>query len=123
VLVVSIVMLNVISATHPKDWPKTTGVIQKIDHEVVYNSENSREDVYHVYVKYTVNGKAYDEELDYYTSEYREGAEVEILYDPQNPMNIAAADISTTLRYFKIAIPVSAVLMVLTAIWSVLKGR
>ena len=31
--------------------------------------------------------------------------------------------ISATLRYFKIAIPVSAVLMVLTAIWSVLKGR
>lgn len=31
--------------------------------------------------------------------------------------------ISNTLRYFKIAIPVSAVLMVLTAIWSVLKGR
>ncbi len=31
--------------------------------------------------------------------------------------------ISATLRYFKIAIPVSAVLMVLTAVWSVLKGR
>lgn len=123
VLIASIVMLNVVSRSQHNDWPITTGVIQKIDHEVHYGANNDREDDYHVYVKYNVNGKDYDEELGYYTGEYREGMELEIRYDPENPMNITAADISSMLRYFKILIPVSAVLMVLTAAWTILRGH
>ena len=122
-LIAAIVMNIVIGGSQHKDWPKTTAKIVKIEQEVTYDANNDGHDEYYVYVQYTVDGKAYDEELGYHEAGYVEGKEVEIRYNPENPRHIEAADISSMLRYFKILIPVAAVLFVLTLAWSILRRR
>lgn len=45
------------------------------------------EETYNVYVKYTVNGNEYDEELGE-LSGYKEGDKLKIYYNPENPTQI-----------------------------------
>ena len=54
---------------------------------------------------------------------YKEGMELKILVDPADPGNITAADIGPILRYFKIGIPIAAVLFVVTLALAVLRKR
>ena len=122
-LIAAIVANSVISGSQHKDWPTTSAKIVKIEQEVTYDADHDRHEENHVYVQYTVDGKDYDEELGYYEAGYEEGGDVEIRFDPANPRNIEAADISSMLRYFKILIPVAAALLVLTLAWAILRKR
>ena len=123
VLIAFIVALSVISSGHPKDWNETTGVIRKIETEVEYDANNDRREINHVYVEYTVDGTKYDQELGVYMPSYTEGMELKILVDPANPRSITAADIGPILRYFKIGIPIAAVLFVVTLALAVIRKR
>ena len=123
VLIAFVVVLSVLSSGHPKDWNETTGVIRKIETEVEYGPGNERNETNHVYVEYTVDGKKYDRELGVYMPSYKEGMELKILVDPADPRSITAADIGPILRYFKIGIPIAAVLFVLTLVLAVIRKR
>ena len=125
-LVLTIVLIianSIIGGSQHKDWPSAKATITTIEEDVSYDADNHRQTEYHVYVKYSIDGKAYDEELGYFEGGFVEGKEVEIRYNPENPREIEAADISSMLRYFKIMIPVAAVLFVLTLAWTILRRR
>ena len=124
VLMVALIVVNsIIGGSQHKDWPSAKATITTIEEDVSYDADNHRQVDYHTYVKYSIDGRAYDEELGYYEGGYAEGKEVEIRYNPANPRQIEAADISSMLRYFKIMIPVAAMLFVLTLAWTILRRR
>ena len=43
---------------------------------------------YEVYVNYIVDGKDYSEKTDYYAGNYKEGMEIKIFYNPDDPTQI-----------------------------------
>ncbi|MBQ7981299.1 MAG: DUF3592 domain-containing protein [Oscillospiraceae bacterium] len=47
---------------------------------------------HNVYIKYEVDGKTYNRELNYYTSSMYEGKEIEVMYNPDNPADARAED-------------------------------
>lgn len=70
---------------HTKNFKKVEATITKL----VYVEENSQgDDVYEVYVNYTVDGTQYNEYYGEYPG-YKEGQTLTIAYNPNNPKEIA----------------------------------
>ena len=72
-----------------REFTETTAVITRI--EVIENVGSDNEDEHHTYVRYTVDGREYDNELGEYSSSFKEGAVIKIKYDPADPTNIILA--------------------------------
>ena len=70
-------------------YTKTTATITKITE--TYNAADNNYD-HDVYVSYEVDGKSYNEELNYYEGGYKEGQEVTIAYNPDNPAEITTGE-------------------------------
>lgn len=68
-----------------RGYIETTAVIDHID-ETYSGGDNDTE--YDVYVNYTVDGKDYQSRSDYYSPSYKEGKEIKIYYNPDNPQQI-----------------------------------
>ncbi|MBQ2582681.1 MAG: DUF3592 domain-containing protein [Erysipelotrichaceae bacterium] len=64
-------------------YPATEAVITQIDS--YYNGEDYTNDVY---VRYSVNGKTYDSQIDHYKDSFREGTKVEVRYNPDHPETV-----------------------------------
>ena len=74
-----------------KTYSETEAVIDRID------ADYSGEDVeYHVFVKYTVDGKDYRGELGSYNASFKEGATIGIMYDPADPAEILYKSVGMT---------------------------
>ena len=86
---VFLIVLGFQNSKQQKTFTETTAVITRIEREPRAGSD--REYDYHVFVKYTVGGKEYENELGEYSSSFKEGAAISIKYDPANPNNIIAA--------------------------------
>ncbi|MGN0689746.1 MAG: DUF3592 domain-containing protein [Oscillospiraceae bacterium] len=56
-----------------------------------YNSSNDSYDK-RPYVEYEVDGQTYSAVLNYYTSSMYKGQKIEILYDPENPLQTSSED-------------------------------
>ena len=67
-----------------KTYLPTEAVITEI--KITRNCEG--ETSYHPYIKYTVDGKEYNTELDFYSSSMHEGQTITILYHPEKPTRI-----------------------------------
>ena len=67
-----------------KDALETTAVISSIETYRDSDGDTSHK----VYVKYTVDGKEYEERLNYYSSGMRMGNEIQIYYKPEQPNRI-----------------------------------
>ena len=67
---------------------KTNAVISKIEKEYYNDSDGERKTKHSVCVKYEINGKQYEELLDYYSSDMREGDTIIINYSPDDPSKI-----------------------------------
>ncbi|MGN0638533.1 MAG: DUF3592 domain-containing protein [Huintestinicola sp.] len=69
-----------------KDAVPVTARIIDIDTHTTRRSNSHKRTTYHdVYIEYEYEGETYSEELDHYTSGMREGDELEILIDPDDP--------------------------------------
>ena len=64
-------------------YSATEAVITKIDS--YYNGEDYTNDVY---VRYTVNGKIYESQIDHYKDSFQEGQTIGIRYDPKDPEKV-----------------------------------
>ena len=65
---------------------KTEATITFIDYE--YGADNNDEAGSHlVFVSFTADGKKYEGQLDFYSSDMEEGGTTTIVYDPKNPNN------------------------------------
>ena len=76
----------------------TTGVITKID--IVYGTGADDNDEYHVFVKYSVDGTEYEEELGEYSAGMHEGDDVDLLYNPDNPRQLQKAGLTSIIIAF-----------------------
>ena len=77
--------------TKNEDYIKTEAVISKselVEPEHIDMDGNTVEATYKVYVKYTVDGKGYDEELGELSGEYKTGEKMTIYYNPDDPSQI-----------------------------------
>ena len=67
-----------------KNGVKVQAVVTKIESETRFDGDSTTiEEIY--FVRYTVDGKVYEEQLQFTTTGYKEGEEIVILYDPLNP--------------------------------------
>lgn len=71
-----------------KGSEQVTGVISHIETYREHHLDNSHTEMHDVYVKYTVNGQEYEQELGFYESSMYAGKEIEIFYNPENPAEI-----------------------------------
>lgn len=79
-----------------KYYKETEATISRI--EIYWDSEDEEYDHY-TYVDYTVDNVEYtNRKLDYYTSTFREGDTITILYDTRNPSNITHPSSNITLQ-------------------------
>ena len=69
------------------NYPQTNAMITQIEWEPGAGEES---DKYTVYVRYSVGGTTYDQQLDNYKSSYREGQTITIRYNPEKPTTITA---------------------------------
>ena len=69
----------------PEERKETTkAIISDIERERDSDGDTS----YTVWVIYQVDGKEYEEKLNAYSSSYREGKEIEVIYDKENPSRV-----------------------------------
>lgn len=64
--------------------------ITRIDVNHVRKTDTGTRSDCDVWVSYTIDGREYDTELNYYTSGMHEGDTIEIFFDPDDPLNIKA---------------------------------
>ena len=80
-----------------RGFESATATIVRIDEEDDVTSAEANAKTYTTTVTYTVDGQAYTEILDTYTSSYKVGKEVKIKYDPADPATIHADSPGITL--------------------------
>lgn len=88
-LIVSVFVFK--GVDHAKDFIKTEAVVTRADlfeEEYVDDQGDHHEATYDVYVKYTVDGKGYEEEYGVFPG-YSVGDKVTISYNPNDPAEIA----------------------------------
>ncbi len=83
-----------------KAFTQTTATISSITCDDAVGDEDSN---YRVMVKYSVDGKEYESELGEYSSNMKEGKEIEIKYNPKNPNEIITAGSFSVIMYFGLA--------------------
>jgi len=88
------IVMGIKTNQNRKAYQPVTGVISQIV-TTVGTSDNS--DDHRVFVKYTVDGTEYEEELGEYSSSMREGNEIDLLYDPEYPKAIQKAGMTAIL--------------------------
>lgn len=71
-----------------KNAQQTNAVISRVEKEYYKDSDGDRKTKHNVWVKYEINGKQYEELLDYYSSNMREGDTIIINYSPDDPSEI-----------------------------------
>ena len=74
-----------------QNYVKTESTISKVElveEEHIDANGDSVPATYKVYVKYSVDGKDYEEELGELSGNYKEGEKMTIYYDPKNPSEI-----------------------------------
>ena len=113
---VFMIIQGVKTAKNRKIFTPVTGTITRI-----YRVDDGGDD-YHfdVFVKYTADGKEYESLLGEYNSSYREGAVLEIMYDPADPQTIISA--GPTQSVLMIVMGVVAILAAAVFVLKLLRG-
>ncbi len=74
-----------------QNYVKTESTISKVElveEEHIDANGDTVQATYKIFVKYTVDGKEYEEELGELSGKYKEGEKMTIYYDPKNPSEI-----------------------------------
>ena len=89
-MVVSIFVFR--SVDHTRDFKKTEAVVSRLEHaedEYTDDQDQHHDATDTVYVKYTADGKEYEEEFGVFSG-YKVGDRVSICYNPMNPKEISS---------------------------------
>ena len=84
VFVIVGVLLGTALKIKEEDAVKTTATITRIES----HRDSDGDTTHDVWVKYQANGRTYEEELNSYVAGYREGKEIEVIYDKNNPSKV-----------------------------------
>ncbi len=83
-----LIVLGFVTKHKQSDYTETTATITNIETEPGAGDEA---DSHRVFVKYTVDGKEYNEELDNYKSSYSVGDTIKVKYNPENPSDVTSS--------------------------------
>lgn len=101
-----------------KDYVETTATITKIEEiDLGTDADGDPEYDHKVYVKYTVDGKEYSGESDFYQSSYNEGDEITIFYNPDDPSQITGDS-----KGFGIYVIVVGIVLILGSVVMFIRG-
>ena len=109
-----------IATDHNKNYIKTEAVVSRTElvEEAYTDADGNRVDAtYKVYVKYTVDGQEYDEELGELPN-YKQGDKITICYNPENPSQIS----QPTTIILPIALLVAGIAALIGGIVSIMKA-
>ena len=90
-------------------YKETDAVVTRADLYESADEADNHEATYTVFVKYSVDGKEYEEEYGIFTG-YKEGDSVRILYNPEDPADIAQPGNNTLMAIALIAAGLAAVI-------------
>lgn len=81
--------ITFVSIENTKNYAKTEAIVSKVElfEDEYYDGDTHHEATYTVFVKYTVDGKEYNEEYGVFYN-YKVGDKVTISYNPSNPSEI-----------------------------------
>ena len=86
ILGVVLIVFGSLTLGKHKTYQPVQATIESIS--VDYGVGEDDTDTYHVWVKYTVDGKEYHSELGEMQNGYHEGKEISVLYNPEKPEEI-----------------------------------
>jgi len=95
-----IIVLGFKTVGKHNSYQKTTAVISDIQFVEDVDGDNT----YNVIVEYKADEKDYKNELGEYSASMAIGNEIEILYNPRNPLDIVSAGIGSIIAYFAFGI-------------------
>lgn len=98
---------------------QTDAVISRIEKEYYNNSDGERRIRHYVWVRYEVNGRQFEEALNYYNSGMNEGDVVAINYDPDDPSEIMSGSGLKVIEL--VMIPLGSIFTILGLIFISLK--
>lgn len=90
--------INGISAVN--SFKEISAVVSRVEIQRSTNSDES--DTITTYVKYKVDGKEYNEILQFAGGDYTEGETVKVLCDPNNPSYVTGATMTSSIIYIVI---------------------
>lgn len=91
--------LGVRNIIEVKTYSKITAVVTKIEIETSTDEDGLTSESQIPYVRYTVDGKEYEEILQFASSDYKVGDEITVRYNRKNPHYVTAASMTTAYIY------------------------
>lgn len=91
ILGAAFIIIGFTRLSQAKNFPEKLAVVTKVDVVTTYDAEDNRTDDYTIYVKYTVDGKEYNEILNGGSSSMKEGDEIKVHYNPEDPAFVTDA--------------------------------
>ncbi len=85
VLGILAIVFGVKGMSEAKNFPEVKALVTDIDTTVTYDADNNSTEEYTIYVKYTVDGKEYNEVLNGGSGNIKEGDEITVRYNPEKP--------------------------------------
>ena len=86
ILGIVVIVFGTLSLGKHKTYKPVAATIESIS--VDYGVGEDDSDTYHVWVKYTVDGKEFHSELGEMQNGYHEGKEITVLYNPEKPEEV-----------------------------------
>ena len=93
-------VLGINALTAVNSFTEISAVVSKIEIQQSADPDESPSST--IYVKYKMNGKEYNEILQFSGSDYTEGETVKVLCDPNNPSYVTGATMTSSIIYIVI---------------------
>lgn len=84
------IVFGCISFKEVKTFPEVSAVVTRVDKEIVDNGEDHSEEIT-AYVRYTVDGKEYNEILQNHSGNIAENDQITVRYNPEKPEYVTGA--------------------------------
>ena len=86
-----LVIVGIVDISHAKNFPQTEAVVTDIDIVRTVDEDGTSTEEATVYVKYTVDGKEYNEMLSDPSNDLKEGDKIAVHYNPEKPSYVTVA--------------------------------
>ena len=85
------IVFGAVTMKEMKNFTRVDAVVEHVQREWVPNGDGSDTQEISIYVRYTVDGKEYVEELQNTKTNLHEGDQITVLYNPEKPSEVSGA--------------------------------
>ena len=107
VLGILAIVFGVKGMSEAKNFPEIKALVTDVDKTVTYDSDNNSTEEYTIYVKYTVDGKEYNEILNGGSGNIKEGDEITVRYNHEKPEYVTDVTTKTATLFIVIGAAVT----------------